>query len=225
MFNYLELESITYKNQRWYLTPNGLYYPSITTVLGNTETLEKQKSLQNWQDSIGHDKANKITEDAANRGTSVHILIERFLKKQDVFVPIDGKVILTDIKNCFNALKLKLKNINEVYTQEVTLFSNEYEVAGRCDLVGIYKNEEVIIDYKTSNRIKNKNEIKNYEIQLAFYAAAHNEQFKTNIKNGIILMVAESGFPLEFKINLPEQYPKLKERASQFWQSSINSLI
>lgn len=222
-YAYPELSTVSYNNQRWYLTPSGRYFPSITTVLGHTESAKKVASLANWRNSLGHAEADEITRQAAERGSTVHLLAERFLKGQEVTAPIDGRPVPVGDLESFNALKLKLRKIDEVWGQEVTLYSSVLEVAGRCDFAGVYKGKPVIIDFKTSRRIKHIEDIESYQLQLTFYGTAHNELFGTSIQDGIILMVAETGFPMEFTVKLANHLEELKKRANRFWQVAINN--
>ena len=201
---------------RFYQTARGPY-PSITTVLGTSRSEEAKQSLQNWRTSLGETKANEVSKKATDRGTNVHLLAERYLKKQEVFAPIQGATIPDLDKAAFNALKLKLDKIDEIWGQEVPLVSNEYEVAGRCDLVGKYKGVPVIVDFKTAGRVKSRKDIGDYELQLIFYGDAHNEMFGTTISEGVILMVAETGFPMEFKVPFTEELRgKLRARIQKF---------
>ena len=221
-FTYPELTTVSH-NGRWYETPTGSYYPSITTILGTTAPPEKVASLKNWQNSLGIEKANAVSKSAMDRGTNVHLLAERYLKGEKVDAPIGGRPVPHPDLASFNALKLKLDKIDEVWGQEVALYSESIEVAGRCDLVGKYKGVPCIVDFKTASRVKKRSDIKDYELQLAFYAIAHNEMFGTDINTGIILMVAETGFPMEFTVDLPEQYEELGTRVEKFWAKAVNS--
>ena len=105
------------------------------------------------------------------------------------------------------------------------LDSKEVELAGRCDLIAVYKGVPVIIDFKTASRVKKHEDIGNYKVQLAFYAMAHNEMFGTDIQEGVILMVAGTGFPQEFRVKLSDHVQELKERAASFWQAAINTAV
>jgi CRISPR/Cas system-associated exonuclease Cas4 (RecB family) len=220
MFTYNEIETTNDLGLRWYHTPNGAY-PSITTILGTTQPEKMVKALEGWRNSLGHEKAAAHSKKATDHGTNVHLLCERYLKKQEVLAPIDGQPVPDPDKAAFNALKLKLDKIDEVWGQEVPLFSRKYEVAGRCDLVGKYKGVPVIVDFKTAGRIKSRADIGDYKIQLAFYAQAHNEMFGTDIKRGIILMVAQTGFPMEFDIELAPEYNELQKRVDEFWVRTL----
>jgi hypothetical protein len=220
-FEYAELSTVSHNGQRWYDCPKG-YYPSITTILGTTAPPEKVASLQNWRNSLGAAKADAVSKAATDRGTNVHLLAERFLKGEQVDAPINGKPVPHPDLASFNALKFKLNKIDEVWGQEVALYSETIEVAGRCDLIGKYKGVPCIVDFKTASRVKKREDIKDYELQLAFYAIAHNEMFGTDINTGIILMVAETGFPMEFTIDLPDQYEELGKRVEKFWAAAVN---
>jgi len=223
-FPYPDLQTVSHQGRRWYDTPAG-FMPSITTVLGYTEPEEKKQSLKNWQESLGPVRAAQVSKAATDRGTNVHLLCERFLKGEQIDSHIDGQPVPYADMQSFNALKLKLSKIQEVWGQEVALYSTSLELAGRCDLIAIYKERPVIIDFKTSSRIKSSKDIHSYKLQLAFYAQAHNEMFGTDIAEGVILMVAGTGFPQEFKVQLSEFIPELKKRADRFWQDAINNVV
>lgn len=192
--------------------------------MGFTETEEKKASLKRWQESLGSVKAAAVSKAATDRGTNVHLLCERYLKGEQVDAPIDGARVPEADMQSFNALKMKLKGINEVWGQEVALYSKSIEIAGRCDLIGVYKGVPVIIDFKTASRVKKHEDIGNYKVQLAFYALAHNEMFDTDIQEGVILMVADSGFPQEFRVKLADHMQELRNRAASFWQAAVSSV-
>lgn len=212
-FSYPTLQTVPFNGYRFYETPEGKFYPSITTVLGQTAPEDKVQALKKWQQALGA-LADKKTKEAADHGTAVHLLIERFLKKQDL---IQGDTFSNQNLSAFNALKLKLKNIDEVWGLEVSMYSDILELAGRCDCVGVYKGVPSIIDFKTSGKIKNSERVEEYRLQLAAYALMHNELFGTNIEQGIILMTSEGGFPQEFKVNLLDYIEPLVERIQLFY--------
>ena len=217
MFNYPTLSTTTFNGQRWYVTPEGSAYPSVTTVLGGTMSVEKEQSLQNWRKSLGETKANQASKNATDNGTVLHTLIERYLKKEELFAPIPGYQIQPQNKSALNAIKNKLDKIEEIWCIEEAMYSNILELAGRVDCIGVYKKRPCIIDFKTAGRIKNDKDIEDYKYQLAAYAIMHNELFGTDIANGTILMVADSGFPLEFNIDLLPFFEPLYERVQLFY--------
>jgi ATP-dependent exoDNAse (exonuclease V) beta subunit len=215
-FEYPEMSTVPFSGMRFYETPSGKFYPSITTVLGGTASEEKTAALKKWQTSLGADNARRKTQEAADRGTAVHLMCERYLNKEETVKPGE-KFNLEDAK-CFNALKLKLNKVEEVWGQEVALYSDLIELAGRCDLIGVYKGKPCIIDFKTSTSIKNESRIEDYKLQLCAYSIMHNEMFNTNITDGVILMSSAGGFPQEFNVNLLDYIEPLLIRIDAFYK-------
>ncbi len=213
-FPYPELITQSLTGQRFYITPEGNAYPSITTMLGITMRPEKVKALNDWRTALGGAEADRQSNAAATRGTNVHRMIEEFLNGDKV----DQSNVSPDDIQIFNSLRLKFKNINEIWGQEVALYSNMLEIAGRCDFIGVYKNKDCIIDFKTSNNHKDKNKIDDYYMQMTFYGLAHNEMFGTNINDGVILMGCSNGLPLEFKVDLRQYVDPLCDRIDAYYK-------
>ena len=96
--------------------------------------------------------------------------------------------------------------VTEVWGSEVSLYSSALKYAGTTDCVGIYKSrlsvgdggKSSIIDFKQANKMKKREWIEDYFIQLAAYAVAHDELHGTDIEQGVILMVAQDGEVKEF---------------------------
>jgi len=212
--NHAELKTQEVARMRVYTT-EGNHYPSITTLLGRTISEEKKQSLTNWQNSLGIKQANKITNDAANRGTNVHLLIERFLNKED----LKREQFSQDDFNLFTSLKIKLNQISEVWAQEIPLYSDMLQIAGRCDAIGVYKGVPSIIDFKTSTRLKSDKDIADYKLQCTFYGIACNELYGTDIQQGVVLMAANPGFPLEFIFDLNPYVNTLADTVDAFYRT------
>ena len=80
---------------------------------------------------FGKDAAKKKMNDACSRGTNVHLMCEQYLKGEEINCPAASEMD----KRLFNQLKIHFKKINEVYGQEIVLYSDMLRVAGRCDFV------------------------------------------------------------------------------------------
>jgi len=213
-FDYKDVQTIEEFNLRWYVINEELAFPSITSMLGKTQSEETRQSLENWKASIGEEKAAEISLEATTNGTAVHLLIEMFLKGEEID---ESKFTEQQIKS-FKSVKGYLKKINEVWGQEVALFSTKLRIAGRCDCIGVYKGKASILDWKTSSKIKSDDMIEDYKYQLAFYAQAHNEMYGTNIDHGVIIMATKDGFPLEFCVDLNKYFDKLEARVQRFYE-------
>ena len=99
----------------------------------------------------------------------------------------------------FNQLKERaLCYINNIYAQELGLYSDEYQVAGRVDCIAEYKGTLSIIDFKTSTKERLEKYNENYYIQGSAYAEMFAERTGTNIDQVVILVVTEDGTVQEF---------------------------
>ena len=56
--------------------------PSVTTILGETQPKEKKESLDKWRAKVGLREAQRITRDAAIRGTAMHKYLEDLCRGQ-----------------------------------------------------------------------------------------------------------------------------------------------
>ena len=93
-----------------------------------------------------------------------------------------------------------LGDLGEVWGTEVTLYYPGL-YAGQTDVVGIYNGRESIIDFKQTNKPKQREWIDDYFTQLAAYAMAHNTIYGTNIQQGVILMCSKDGFFQKFEVS------------------------
>ena len=74
-----ELSTKNVNRKRFYLTPEGKLYPSITTVLQR----RKMEGLMEWRKKVGDDVANYVARTGAHRGTKVHHMCEDFLNNME----------------------------------------------------------------------------------------------------------------------------------------------
>ena len=86
-FNHVEvkkipdLESVTLENgTRYYMTPTGNKYPSVTTILSSLS----KDGIVAWRKAVGEEEANKITKRATNRGTRYHKICENYLNNEEL---------------------------------------------------------------------------------------------------------------------------------------------
>lgn len=215
-----DIQSISQDGMRLYNVSDGIYYPSITTILSATVPEEKKKSLEAWRNSIGHAEADRIGLEATTNGTAVHEIIEKFLNGDAAAA--DSSLYTKDQISAFNAIKVKLTGITEVWAQEAALYSHELGVAGRCDCVGVYKGKPAIVDFKTSSKFKKAKDIEDYFLQLTAYGIMFDEMYGTHIEHGVILMVTDKSFPQEFNVSLNDFRQKLQNRISQFYSSLLD---
>jgi hypothetical protein len=169
--------------KRVYQTPDGETLPSVTTILGATKDMTV---LNEWKKRIGEDKANQITREASGIGTAMHSNLERFIagiQRQ----PGNNPVHVQANKMADVIIENGLKDVSEVWAMEQSLyFPGLY--SGTTDLVGVYKDNPCVCDYKQTNKPKKEEWVDDYKIQLVAYILAHNEVYGTDIREGHVFM-------------------------------------
>src|SRR5210317_2382670 len=58
---------------------NNEKLPSVTTILQATQSEEKKAILAKWKQKVGENKAESIKNEAGNRGTIMHRIIEGYI--------------------------------------------------------------------------------------------------------------------------------------------------
>ena len=197
---------------------HGQRLPSVTTVLGQTQPKDKANSLQRWRDKVGHDEARKITQEAAARGTAMHLYLEKYCLGE-------GYLDLTDVGNQAKHMAEKIvdrgidNRLTEIYGNEATLYYPGL-YAGSVDLVGQHDGTMAIIDFKQTNKPKQREWIGDYFLQMAAYGMAHDAVYGTTIEKGVILMCSKDLYYQEFTIE-GEEYRQAKHdflrRLDQFY--------
>ena len=172
--------------------------PSVTTILSATQSDEKKASLAKWRRNVGENKAESIMNEAANRGTIMHRILEGYLLGQNHADFSDlgqeaGIMAQTVIDSGIRG------HLDEIWGSEITVYYPRL-YAGATDLAGIYDGRESIIDFKQSNKPKRREWITDYFLQLAAYAMAHNYVYDTNIQSGVILMCTKDNYFQKFEV-------------------------
>jgi len=210
-----ELTSETINRKRFYVTPEGNKYPSITTVL----SVRNKKGLFEWRKRVGEQVANHIARTAAARGTKVHHMCEDYLNNMHNESP---EKFAEHAKNflpwcLFKRLRRGvLCNIDNIHAQEAGLYSDKYKVAGRVDCIAEYKGVSSIIDFKTSTKERNDSWNENYYIQGSAYAEMFGERTGIEINQVVILVVTEDGTVQEFIKNKDKYLPMLEETVTEW---------
>jgi len=159
--------------------------PSVTTILQATQSEEKKKKLADWRAQKGAEEADRIKNEAASRGTNLHKHLEKYiLGEGHADLTEEGKLAK---KMSEVIIEEGLKDLSEVWGAEVTLHYPKL-YAGQTDLVGTYDYEDSIIDFKQSNRPKRREWVEDYFMQLGAYAMAHNQVYRSEITQGVVLM-------------------------------------
>ena len=197
MFNYCtprelqDLKSTTFPDgRRYYQLPDGTRLPSVTTVIG----AKGKQAIMEWRKRVGEEQANKISRQASSRGTNLHTLCEKYLNN-------DSKYFMNampDALQMFKSIKPLLNKIDNIHYQEQALWSVKIGMAGRVDCIGEYDGVLSVIDFKTSKRVKNKEDIDNYFAQCTAYAMMYEELIGKPVDQLVVIMAVENDEPLVF---------------------------
>ena len=222
-----DLNTKNIDGKRHYLVPDprsgeesALAYPSITTLLGWYSGF----GIQKWRDKVGHEEANKITRQAASRGTAVHKIVEDYITNN--IENLDS--YLTEVMPTYHADFLKFqklidKTLGTIYGIETALWSHEYHVAGRSDCIAEWDGKMSIVDWKTSRKVKKREHVENYFLQGTFYACAYTELTGTEVDYLNIVMVPENEEPVIFTENIHDWKDLLYKRVTK-WYKEVKNL-
>ena len=172
---------------RVYKTPSGLAYPSVTTVTG----LHTAKGIAEWRRRVGNEEANRISGKASARGTRIHGYCEDYLR---------GNLFEADMfdLDMFNSIKPLLDQVDNIHCLEDPLYSDHLQVAGTVDCIAEFQGKLSVIDFKTSSKPKDRDDIHNYFMQTAAYAVAFEERTGIPVGRLVIIMAVDNDDPRWF---------------------------
>jgi hypothetical protein len=184
-YPYQEIKRKQVDGKRLYATESGPL-PSVTTILDKTKPREKREALANWKKRVGDKEAQRIVTEAANVGTVMHNILEYWVKNED-YDP-GNNVVHRQAKAMAQVVKEHVQpNLDEVWGSEVNLYYPGL-YAGTTDLLGVWKGQPAIMDFKQTNKPKKREWIEDYFLQGAAYSLAHNALYETDIKSIAIFM-------------------------------------
>jgi RecB family exonuclease len=200
---------------RYYIKPDNCYAASVTTVLGQTQDPDKAAAIKRWREEnyrkayqelieqgvlrkeaeILAKRGQNASRDAALlRGDAIHAALEKYaeLKQKDpnfngfdrIFVPEHAAPYWAGLKSFIT------ERIDEFLLVEGFVYSQR-GYAGRCDsVVRLVDGNQVLIDYKTSEKARPAHKNHDYFVQLAAYVGAFNWTYrdKMALDDGILLI-------------------------------------
>ncbi len=146
---------------------DGKKYPRVTTILN----IIHRPELERWRGELGNVEANRIRDDTAEIGTSLHNVCHLFNRDQSFEMPVTSQ-----IGQMFNTYRRWFeKVIDTVVETEQLVISKKFGYAGTFDLLAVLKGDVTpsVIDLKTS-----KDFWPTMALQLAAYREALLEEGK-----------------------------------------------
>jgi len=184
----VDLTTETIDGQRHYVLPDGITkLKSVTTILG--EKTDKT-SLLEWRKRVGEEEANRISTQAARRGTAIHNMAEKYLLNEDM-TPIFQKEMPINIETFQKIQPVLNEHVGTILGIETPLASKTLGCAGRTDLVAEYDGVLSIIDFKTSKRLKEESYIENYFLQATVYSMMFEWTYNLSVPQIVIIIAVD----------------------------------
>jgi len=189
-----QLKQINFLDRRVYKRGEGVYYPSVTTIL---QYMPKNKFFESWLKDVGHN-ADLIMRRAGKQGTQVHEACEQLvLGKEVTWMDDYGNAKYSQIvwEMILKFADFWRTHKPELISAEDFVWSDEHKYAGTADLVVKMHGEIWLLDIKTSNSVH-----KSFDLQLSAYAKGLEEAKGIKIqRTGIIWLKAHSRGPSKQK--------------------------
>lgn len=183
---------------RFYVSPNGKRYPSVTTVIG----YHTREDILKWKNRVGEEQANKVSRAAANRGTALHKVCENYLLNKEY-----KKDVMPTTLDLFGKIKGFLDdNITKVLAIETAMYSDYLKVGGRLDAAVNWNGRNSILDFKTASKAKKEEWIDIYFWQTAIYAVMFEERTGIPIPQIVIVMAPDDASPGQLFIKKRDDY-------------------
>ena len=207
-YDYKEIKKQSVDGRRLNAFPDGNAVESVTTILDATKD---KTHLIAWRKRVGEQKAKEITTEASGVGTRMHKYLEDYVESGNWVEP-GSNPYAKQAHSMATQIKDNVMNDIEIWGSEVQLYHPKI-YAGTTDLVGTYKGQPAIMDFKQTNKPKKKEWVEDYYLQLTAYALAHNELYGTDIKEGHVFMCSRDLQYQQFDL-LPEEFPQWE---SKWW--------
>lgn len=205
-FEFPKLKAELFLGSRYYRTPAGDVYPSVTTVTA----LESREGVAKWRARVGDEEADQVARYTRVRGEMLHSLCEKY---------INNDLTQDDIKNSPGVVAELFKTIQPVidsrvgliHAQEKPLFSDRLKLAGRVDLVAEFDGKLSIVDFKTSLQEKREEYVQKYFMQCFAYACLWQERTGQQIDDIAVIIACDGGIAQVFQKGISEKRKYIKD--------------
>lgn len=169
-------------DERFYMSPTKeeTYYPGGTEVLS---AYPKDDYFYTWLKKVGV-SADEIRDFAAAEGSTVHKLIDTFLKGDPVLWT--EEISLDEWKGFYRFQQFYWKYTPDTLFSEKIVVSDEYEYGGQLDYGCHFNGENWLIDHKFTTAIH-----KNHLLQICAYKRLIDPYFKID-RIGILHLKAQT---------------------------------
>ena len=206
-YNYKEIKRQQVDGKRLYACPDGNAVASVTTILDKTKD---KTHLIAWRKRVGEQKAKEIVTEAASVGTRMHKYLEDYIEFGEWPTPGSNPYAQQAHRMAEQVKEHAMTDVDEIWGSEINLYHPKI-YAGTADVVGQYKGQPAIMDFKQTNKPKKQEWVEDYYLQLTAYALAHNEVFGTNIREGHVFMCSRDLQYQQFDL-WPDEFDKWEQK-------------
>ena len=215
-YNLQDIPTEYVNGKRYYCVDDKVKYPSITTILSTLP--DKVQGLVKWRKRVGEKEANKVATQASRKGTVVHDMIEKYLDNN-----LHQREMNPVAVESFRKLQPWLdKYIDDIYMQEVALWSQHLRTAGRVDCIGKFDGKLSVIDFKTARKPKKKEWISDYFMQACGYSIMWEERTTIPITQLVVMISPSVGDPQIFVEHRDTWTDPLLKQIEYFYQENMN---
>ena len=206
-YDYKEIKRQQVDGKRLYACPDGNAVASVTTILDKTKD---KTHLIAWRKRVGEQKAKEIVTEAASVGTRMHKYLEDYIEFGEWPTPGSNPYAQQAHRMAEQVKEHAMTDVDEIWGSEINLYHPKI-YAGTTDVVGQYKGQPAIMDFKQTNKPKKQEWVEDYYLQLTAYALAHNEVFGTNIREGHVFMCSRDLQYQQFDL-WPDEFDKWEQK-------------
>ncbi|XP_054154071.1 mitochondrial genome maintenance exonuclease 1-like [Oppia nitens] len=172
------------------------YYPSVSTILSSTMSPSSLIALDKWKklkiSQLGEQGFRDYQRNILNRGTHFHHNIKTYLDTKD-----ESILNLTgDIEKLWQSLTPIFTDIKKVELCETPIYHPYLCYKGIVDCVGYYSGKLMIIEWKTSEKLKpSLKDIYDNPLQAVAYLGAINYEtdHPLDVKEVVLIYAYEDG--------------------------------
>ena len=216
-YKYERLKRVEVDGKRRYAAPGHPPVASVTTILSGTKDMSH---LIAWKKRVGEKKAQEIVTEASGVGTRMHHYLETYVETGEWPTPGSNPYAQQAHSMACVIRDEAMCDVDEIWGSEVPLYVPGI-FAGTTDLVGQYKGNPCIMDFKQTNRPKKPEWVEDYYLQLTAYALGHNEVHGTDIREGHIFMCSRAGEYQQFDL-WPDEFAEWEQewwnRCRQYYE-------
>jgi len=200
-----------------YYTINGRKFPSVTSILNATRPQADADRLEQWRQEVGQDEAERLSQQARERGTELHACCERLLRGQGEPSQVSART-----QPFWQSCRPVLARVSQPQLIEGFVYHPRQRYAGTLDAYAALDGEpNYLLDFKTANKPKRADWIHDYFLQTVAYAAAAYQCHGLS-PNGAVILIALPGDEAQlFKLTRNEMLQLWEiwcQRLERFWQ-------